>query len=55
MSTPEEEREQQDVERAESVQTTATGRDTKEVDDGARWREAFTRAVSGGWVVSSGP
>ena len=54
MSSPEEEREQQDVERAESVQTTATGRDTKEVDDGARWREAFTRAVSGGWVVSLG-
>ncbi|NCD16277.1 MAG: ABC transporter permease [Actinobacteria bacterium] len=54
MSTPEEEREQQDVERAESVQTTATGRDTKEVDDGARWREAFTRAVSGGWAVSLG-
>lgn len=53
MSTSDEQR-HEDVERSASVQATATAADPSPDDDGSRWREAFTRAVSGGWAVSLG-
>lgn len=55
MSAPDERQAaHKDARRAAAVQATATGAPIAPADEDGRWRDAFARVVSGGWVVSLG-